>query len=297
MSEVLPAIPFANASAARYREGASLITGAVVVWSLAGPLARWVTTDAWTTLFWRSVFAALFLVAYLSWRRGKAFFAAFRCMGREGVAMGVCFGLSMICFINALAMTTVAAVLLFQAASPLLAAAMARLCLGERVSTPKLIAILISFAGVLVIVSGSSDLGSLSGNLLSLVMVICFAGSIVLARAKPDVPTTEASTLGVAIVALVSAPFALLHVSAPDFALLAVFGFGQMGLALIMFAAGVRLIPAADAGLISVLESTLGPVLVWAIFGEIPDDSTLVGGAIVVVAVLAGALLERTSRA
>jgi drug/metabolite transporter (DMT)-like permease len=124
-------------------------------------------------------------------------------------------------------------------------------------------------------------------------MVISFAASVVFARAKPDVPTTEASTLGTTMVGLVSAPFALFHVSMPDFVLLAAFGIGQMGLALILFAAGVRLIPAADAGMIAVLESILGPILVWVTGGETPGFATLCGGAIVIIAVLAGTLLPQ----
>ena len=283
--------------AIEYRRGALLVTGATVVWSSAGLLARLVDTDPWTTLFWRSIFAASFLLLYLAWREGTGLLAAFRRLGAAGIAMGVCFGISMICFINALSMTTVAAVLVFQAAAPLFAAAMARFFLGERVSRTKLIAIIVSFAGVLLIVSGADSAGSLWGNLISAVMGITYAATVVLARARPDVPTTEASVLGILIVATVSAPLAAFHVTAPNLALFAVFGIFQMGIALIMFTAGVRLIPSADAGLISVLESVLAPLLVWVIFAETPSTPTLIGGAVVIGAVLAAAMMERENTA
>jgi drug/metabolite transporter (DMT)-like permease len=115
---------------------------------------------------------------------------------------------------------------------------------------------------------------------------------VVLARARPDVPATEASVLAVVIVAAVSGPLAVLTVSPGDMALFGVFGIFQMGFALILFTTGVRLIPSADAGLISVLESVLGPALVWAVFGEHPGTNTLVGGAVVIVAVIAAARTE-----
>jgi len=283
----------AQAASAQYRRGALLVTGAIMVWSSAGVLARWVDVDPWTTLFWRSVFAAISLVAYLAVRDGRRLPDGFRRLGRVGLAMGFCFGLSMICFINALALTTVAAVLVFQAAAPLFAAVLAWLFLRERVGARKLAAILVSFAGVLMIVSTSGEVGRLWGNILSAIMGLTYAGTVVLARMERQVPTTEATLLGVIMVAVVSAPFAQLVVPANDMVLLAVFGFFQMGLALIMFTTGVRLIPAADAGLISVLEAVLAPIWVWLVFAENPGTMTLIGGTIVVAAVVWAATGER----
>jgi drug/metabolite transporter (DMT)-like permease len=74
--------------------------------------------------------------------------------------------------------------------------------------------------------------------------------------------------------------------------LFGVFGIFQMGLALILFATGVRLIPSADAGLISLLESALGPALVWVAFGEYPETNTLVGGTVVIIAVIVAVRTE-----
>ena len=291
------ALPSAAAAAlardAAYRRGVWLVTGATLAWSSAGLLARWVATDPWTTLFWRSLFATMSLLSYMALRDRGAVVQSFRRLGRVGVAMAVCFAVSMMCFINALNLTTVAAVLIFQAAAPLFAATLAWIFLKERVGPKKLFAILITMAGVLVMVSGAGAVGRLTGDVLSAVMGITYAGTIVLARVRPDVPTTAASCLAVIIVALVSAPFAKFSVTPHDLALLALFGFGQMGLALILSTAGVRLIPAADAGLISVLESVLAPLSVWLVFGEDPGGNTLVGGVIVVVAVIAAARLDR----
>jgi drug/metabolite transporter (DMT)-like permease len=233
------------------------------------------------------------LLSYMALRDRGAVVQSFRRLGRVGVAMAVCFAVSMMCFINALNLTTVAAVLIFQAAAPLFAATLAWIFLKERVGPKKLFAILVTMAGVLVMVSGAGAVGRLSGDVLSAVMGITYAGTIVLARVRPDVPTTAASCLAVIIVALVSVPFAKFAVTPHELALLALFGFGQMGLALVLFTAGVRLIPAADAGLISVLESVLAPLSVWLVFGEDPGGNTLVGGVIVVVAVIAAARSDR----
>ena len=280
-------------SASDYRRGALLVTGAIVVWSTAGVLARWVDVDPWTTLFWRSVFGAASLLAYLVWRDGTRWTDGFRRLGRVGIAMGLCFAASMICFINALALTTVAAVLVFQAAAPLFAAVLAYFFLHERVTSRTAIAIALTMLGVGLIVSSSGDTGRMWGNLISAVMGLTYALTVVLARMERHVPTTEATLLGVLVVALVSAPMAKFAVPAQDMALLAVFGIFQMGLALIMFTTGIRLIPSADAGLISVLEAVLAPIWVWLVFREDPGTLTLIGGAVVIAAVTWAATAER----
>ncbi len=66
-----------------------------------------------------------------------------------------------------------------------------------------------------------------------------------------------------------------------------------MGLGLIMFTSGVRLIPAADAGLITVLEVIAAPIWVWLAFGENPGNRAIIGGAIVLAAVIFHTLLEK----
>jgi drug/metabolite transporter, DME family len=67
---------------------------------------------------------------------------------------------------------------------------------------------------------------------------------------------------------------------------------GQMGIGLILFTGGVRLIPAAEAGLMSILESILSPLWVWFALTETPSADTLVGGAIVLGAIVVHTLVD-----
>ena len=276
-----------------YRRGVILVTASTIVWSSAGLLARLVAIDPWTTLFWRSCYATIALLLYLLCRDGPAVPAGFARLGVAGIAMGASFAISMIAFIYALSITSVATALLFQAAAPLIAAAVAFLFLRERVTRGKLIAILVSFGGVMVIVGGAPDLRSLWAVAVSATCGIGYAITIVLARVRPDVPTTEATVLALLIVGATTAPFALMSVPTGQMALLALFGIFQMGLGLVLFTTGVRLIPAADAGLLSVLEAVLAPVVVWFAFGEDPGLNTLTGGGIIVAAVVAVGVMER----
>ena len=77
-----------------------------------------------------------------------------------------------------------------------------------------------------------------------------------------------------------------------DIFLLAALGAGQIALGLILFTAGARLIPAAQAGLITLIEIVLGPLWVWLIYREEPDTLTVVGGSVIVAAVLLHAFAE-----
>jgi drug/metabolite transporter (DMT)-like permease len=276
---------------AEYRRGALLVAGAALAWSTAGLLVRWTVTDPWTTLFWRSIFAGLALLVRLVLTERRKSVSAFTGLGLIGTALGACFAISMISFINALSLTTVANVMVFQAASPLFAALLAWAWLKERISARTGIAIAATMIGVTVMVSsrpsgGDGHTRELAGDLISLAMSLATAFVIILAKRERRVSMAAATCLGLAMTALVSLPFADLAPSGRDLALLALFGIGQMALGLAMFSGGVRLIPAADAGLISVIECVLAPLWVWLAFGEAPNGRGLFGGAIVLMAVV-----------
>jgi drug/metabolite transporter (DMT)-like permease len=293
VTHAVAAAPGPAGAAAQYRRGALLVAGAALAWSSAGLIARATSTDPWTTLFWRSVFASIFLVVYIALRDRRAAIDAFRQLGLPGLGIALSFGLSMLCFIVALKETAVANVLIFQAAAPFVAAVLAWLWLRERVSLRSGLAILATVAGIVVMVSDSVAKGRIWGDLLSALMGISFAVMIVLARRHRDVPMTAATCLATALTGLVSLPLASFVLAPTDLALLALFGVGQMGLGLVMFTAGVRLLPAADAGLITVLEVVLAPLWVWLAYGEDPGIRAVLGGAIVLAAVVAHTIFEK----
>ena len=87
-----------------------------------------------------------------------------------------------------------------------------------------------------------------------------------------------------------------LSVNGHDFALLAFFGAGQLGVGLILLVTGARLIPAAQSALLGMLEPILGPAWVWIFLGERPAAATLIGGGIVVASVVANTILMTRRR-
>jgi len=274
------------------RRGRLLVGAAAMCWSTGGLIARLVDTDPWTTVFWRGIFCAAFLVAVTALREGRRTPGVFLGMGLPGIAMAVCFATASTCFIMALHRTAVANVLIIQSLSPFMAGLLGWLWMGERVAGRTWAAMGVALLGSAIMVSryfyAETAAGSIGGDLLAFTVALAFAAATVILRRNRHIQMLPAAALSAALASLVTAFSARPGSAGPgDLLLLALFGSGQLGLGMILFTAGARRIPVAEAALIGVLESVLGPVWVWLALGENPGAPSLVGGAIVLAA-LAG---------
>ncbi len=272
------------------RLGALLVFLAAFAWSTGGAIARFLETDDdWTVVFWRSLFAAVFLIGFLLYRDGlRGAAAQFRAMGWPGVAVGLCFAIASSCFVIAIAHTTVANVVLVNAGVPLIAALLGWLLFREKVSPATWAAIFAVLAGVAIMVSGSFD-GHISpvGDLLAMTIAVSFATATVITRRYAGVRMTSAVCFGTIVACVVafvmSGPLA---VSWYDLGLLFAFGALNLGLGMALFASGARLVPASMAALLSTFETIAGPVWVWLIHDEVPSLRTILGGGVVFAALL-----------
>ncbi|MER9844666.1 DMT family transporter [Mesorhizobium australicum] len=278
------------------RVGMLLVFLSALMWSFGGTIARFISVgDSWTVIFWRSAWAAAFLLCYMVWRDGwRGMVKSFREMGLPGIAVGFCFAIASTSFVVALAYTTVANILLMQAGVPLLAALFAWALFREKVTVATWIAIAAVIAGVAIMVSESLD-GAVSpiGDGLALLIAFMFSIATVITRRFSSVRMTPATCLGTILAAGFAASQAsTFAVSAGDVGFLFVFGVVNLGLGLAFFATGARLIPAAIAALLGTFEPILGPIWVWLIHSEVPSGRTIVGGAVVVTALLVHIGLE-----
>ncbi len=271
--------------ARQQRRGRVYVALAAVAWSTAGLLQRKLTVDLATQLAGRALFAVLGLLVFVAFAERGHLVRAFRAIGRAGLAVTVLMAVSSGTFIAALNYTSVANVLFLQALAPVLAAVLGTF-VGEPVARRTWLAMAVAAAGVGLMVGGPSR-PSVAGVTLSLLMAVSFAGTIVITRHKREVSMAPATCLSQVLVFLVAAPFAdPSSVGAADLALLIGLGVGQIGLGLIFLTIGARLIPAAEVALITLLEIVLGPLWVWIVLSERPSATTLVGGAIVLAAVV-----------
>lgn len=269
-----------------HRLGVLYVTGSAIAWSTAGLFTRLLPLDAPTLLMWRGLFGALGLLALLLVREGRAGLGGFARLGGPGWLYAGISGAGMLCFIKGLTLTSVAHVAVIYAAAPFLAAGLAWLLLGERPGGRALIAAAVALAGAAGMVGLSAE-GRMSGDLLALGMTLAMALMMVVARRWPAIPTLPAAALSAVLSALVMVPFASHALPSPDqLALLAGFGLVNSAVGLGLFLAGSSRLPPVQSALIGALDAPLAPLWVWLAFAELPGAATLIGGGVVMAAVI-----------
>jgi len=269
----------------RQRRGQIYVALAAVAWSSAGVLQRQLTLDTSTQVFGRALFAGVALLGFVAVVERGRVVEAFRSVGLAGVAVALCVATASGSFIAALNHTSVARVLFILAVSPVLAALLARVTLGEPLTRRTVVAMALALAGVALMLGAPGE-GSLAGDGLSFLAALAFALMIVITRWRHDVSMAPATCLSQAILVVAFLPFASPgEIGGADVAWLAALGVGQIGLGFALLTVGARLIPAAQVGLITLLEVVLGPLWVWLALDERPTTLTLVGGAIVIAAI------------
>jgi drug/metabolite transporter (DMT)-like permease len=272
--------------AALRRRGQLFVALAAVAWSLAGVLQRQLTLDTATQLAGRALFAAVALLLYVLVAEHGRVLHACRSIGMAGVGFALCLAVASGAFIAALNHTSVARVLFIQAVAPVLAALLARVLLGEPISRRTALAMAIALAGVALML-GAPGGGDAAGDALALLMALAFALALVITRHRRDVSMAPATFLSQVFLLLAFVPFATPgEIGGEDVFWLALLGAVQMGLGLVFLTIGARLIPAAQVGLITLLEVVLGPLWVWIALSERPGTATLAGGAIVIAAIV-----------
>lgn len=265
--------------------GVMLVILSAFVFSLAGVYTKIVDAGSWEIIFWRGVFSAMFIVIYTIWR--GTFKIEFIQMGRSGLALAIVGASASVAFISAFKMTTMANVALIYAAAPLVAAVLAWIWIRESISLKLVAGSIASFIGVAIIVHGSLGTTNLTGDILAVWMTVAFATFMVIYRCYPETPAGGPAALS----SLLLLPVAVIFVSPfnvpfDELAIIATFAL-TFSIAAIALAEGVKRIPAGEAALLSVLETPLVFLLGWLFFAEIPPLASFIGGALILVAILA----------
>lgn len=274
--------------------GTLLLTASAIAYSTAGFYTRLIPVDAWTLLFWRGLFGGLFLATVVGVQERGRFIRAFRSIGRDGLLIAGCSALATICFLTAMRLTSVADVMVIDAAIPFVTALIAWAMLGERESVWTLTATAAAFAGMAIMAGPAMFDGRIVGDLLAFAMAALMAMVIVLIRRQRDINMVPAVCASALLCATLVLPFASpFSVTAAELGLLILFGVTQFGLGLLLLAFGTPLVSATRGALIGVLQTPLATLWVWLAFAEQPAVLTLVGGAIVLAAVVADMMHSR----
>jgi drug/metabolite transporter (DMT)-like permease len=276
-------------SASQRRTGIVLLVAAAVAWSTAPFFTRLLPLDSWTIIFWRGVFGGAFIAVALLGARGRAGLKEFRSMGRTGWLVASLSTLGMVAFIPALQLTSVSNVAIIIAAGPFATAALAWIWLRETPRWQTLVAMAVAFCGIVIIVGGASGRSDVIGIALACFMMAVIAAMTVVVRQHKNTPMVAAAALSNLLGSFMSLPFAdgIASVTSAQLLTLAMFGVFQVGLGLSLFMLGSRYLPSGQAALIGTIETPLMPFWIWLAFQEIPTARALIGGAVVMAAVVA----------
>ena len=273
----------------QHRLGIALVVAAAVAWSTAPFFTRLLPFDSWTILFWRGLFGAISISAVLVLTQGWSGLLDLVRMGKNGWLVASLSAMGMVSFIPALQLTSVSNVAVIIATGPFVAAALAWIWLGEAAHWRTLLASLVALCGVAIIVSNARASADVMGIALACFMTVVIAGMTVTVRRHKNTPMVAAAALSNVLGSIVSIPFAqsIASVTGSDLVVLAMFGLFQVGMGLSLFMLGSRRLPSGQATLIGTLETPLMPFWVWLAFSEVPALRVLLGGALVMGAVVA----------
>ena len=273
--------------------------GAGLCWSTGGILVRNVTlTDPWEIIFWRSVFMVIFMLGVLFfWHRSRTF-ERIAGVGIQGALAGALLASTFFFFILSVTRNTVANTLVLMSVGPFFVAFFGRVFLGELVPLRTWSAITAGLVGIILMFCDGLDAGRTIGNFLALGVPIAFGLNVViLRRAHASVSMVPAVMLAGLFSIFVSLPFAWpLTPNLHDLTVLCIMGWVQLGTGCVLMTIATRYLSAGEIGLFALLETTLGPIWVWLGIGERPTDFALIGGMIVIGALLVNGLLGRYDR-
>lgn len=279
-----------------YVKGVLLVLLAGAFWSTIGIGIRSIEeANVWQILFYRSFSMSIFLFILISIRSG---FKPVKTIKRSGIA-GIIGGFSLVMAfaggIYSIQTTTVANAMFLFASAPFFAAILGWVLLREQVRRATWIATVVAMIGIAVMVIEGFSLGHIAGNLMALLSALGFAVFTVALRWKKLEDMLPAVFLAGIFAMIISATICLFQgysfsLSYNDGGIALAMGIFQVGTGLAIYTAGAKVVPAAELALLSMTEVLLGPLWVWIFMSETVSIHTLIGGAILLLAIAGNAL-------
>lgn len=262
-----------------------------LLWSSAGVVTRHLdAVRGFEITFWRSAFNALALALILGVMRGRALLPALR--GAAVWASGLCWAAMFTAFMVALSLTTVANVLVTMSLAPLLTALFAWAFLRQPVPARTWAAIAVAGAGIAWMFGGQLG-GPLAGVAVALGVPLAAATNwCLLQKVGGAVDMLPAVLIGALLSAAATLPLAWpLQAGAHDLTLLALLGVFQLAVPCLLAVRLARELPSHEIALLAQVETLLGVLWAWAFAGEHPGSAALIGGSLVLAALVANEVL------
>ncbi len=275
-----------------------------LMWSIAGVVTRHLEqARSFEVTFWRSFFTVLALLVILPAFQGRDVFRRMRSGGAALWISGLCWCGMFTFFMLAITLTSVANVLVTMSIGPLLTALAARIFIGHRIPARTWVAIVVAGCGIGYMYGSQISQGvSLVGTLVALCVPISGAANWTVtqhAHAQGhDVDLIPAVLIGAVLSSLLTLPLALpFQASMHDLALLAGLGVVQLAIPCALAVLCTRVLKAPEMALLGLLEVIFGILLAWVGANEVPGANVLLGGALVIGALVTNELIGWRARA
>ncbi len=276
----------------RHAAAVAALIVCAILWSSGGLLIKLLPLSPLAIAGFRSAIAAAVMFI---WVRCKGPLQPVWSPAQFGSIISYMF--TVVLFVWATKQTTAANAILLQYTAPVWVALFSAAITKERLQKIDVVVVACVMLGMVVFFLDALTPGALFGNLLAVASGIAFAGVALFMRAQNGVSTTESIILGNVLTAIVCIPFSggLPDVSLGWIGPLLVLGVLQLGASYLLYSWALAHVTALEAVLITVLEPLLNPVWVGLALGEMPSSTALIGGSLVVSAVVARGLLKSPS--
>ncbi len=285
-----------NSPRISYVTGVILVLMSGVFWSSMGLGIRLIEqANVWQILFYRSIALACFLFCIITIRSGFKPLTAIRNAGIAGAIGGVGLVFAFAGGIYAIQTTTVANAMFLFTSAPFLAAVAGWIILREQVRRATWVAMLFAIVGIALMVINGFAAGRMAGNLSALLSATGFAVFTIALRwgkLEDMLPAVFLAGIFAIITSALVCEFYGYGFDLPrnEIAIAGAMGVFQVGLGLVVYTIGSRVVPAAELALLSMTEVLLGPLWVWIFIGETASFYTLFGGSILMLAIAGNAL-------
>ena len=245
------------------------------------------SASIWQILFYRSIFFLWVLIAFILLTYGKKTFKKIKEAGVPGLIGGLFLSTNFVAYMYSMMETTVANVVFIISTQTVFLPIVAYIFLKEKISPRGYVAIMLAMIGVTLMIGDSLGTGSLKGNLAALTIPINFSVLVLIIRKYPKVDMIPA----IFYAGILSCLYGLLllenfAISTKDIWLAFLLGVPQLAFGFIFITIGSRTTPAVMVGLLMLMESIFAPIWVWLFYNEIPPASVLIGGIIILSAVV-----------
>lgn len=257
------------------------------------PMVRLTDGDIWSVQLMRSLL--LVGMAVVIWLALRTFAGRREALvpGRSGWQVLVLYGISTMLFFYAVFETSTANLVFILAFNPMFGALFGWLILGEKPKWQTFLAMFFMAIGVFIIVQSGLSAGNMDGDLAALGSACLIALAIVLTR-KSGKNMAYVSLFSAVIPAVIASFFVWqqggIQAGTPEWIVLN--GIVLMPIAFYFLALAPSFIPATHVGMFYLMETILAPIWVWLIFSETPTPQTLIGGGILLAALIAHSVWE-----